>query len=188
MMRCKLILSRLVIACAALPAPAAEHYAIAPVLIAATLSRVGIEVQAAQVSLLTNVMASTPSPRLKVSSVAKLDRQQILARLECENTRECLPFYVSVRAGQGSEIEAVRTSTDSPSPEAIPGPADSSTVLRKGSPARLLLEGGNVHISIPVICLEAGAPGQTIRVSDKEHHMVYSAQVVSAFLLKGALR
>ena len=188
MIRGKLILLSMMVAGAALPVSAAvEHYAIGTSIIAAVISKAGVETAPEQVSLLTEVVATTPAPILKVRSVEKLDNHRLLARLECESHDECLPFFVSIRVGQGIDAQGEAA-------KAIAAPSDStlqpdvkSVVLRSGSPATLLLDGGHVHISIPVICLQPGSQGQTIRVTDKNHRVVYSAQVIDGSLLKGKL-
>jgi flagella basal body P-ring formation protein FlgA len=50
-----------------------------------------------------------------------------------------------------------------------------------------MIDGGHVHIRIPVICLENGVPGQTIRATDKEHHRIYIAQVIEDGLLQARI-
>lgn len=186
-MRSKLILWLLLAPAAAPAAWAAEHYAITPELIAATMSQAGIQVSSDQVTLLADVVAATPAPVLKVSTVERLDNRRVLARLECETHEECLPFFVSLGAVQKSNAQSPADAPDLLPAGLTPSKAAKSIVLRNGSPARLLLDGNHVHISIPVICLEAGAPGQTIRVRDRDHRMVFAAQVVNGELLKGRL-
>jgi len=59
--------------------------------------------------------------------------------------------------------------------------------VRSGSPATLMLDSDRVHIRLSVICLENGAPGQRIRVTGKDHRLVFTAQVIDGSLLKGRL-
>ena len=72
-----------------------------------------------------------------------------------------------------------------------PGAVDivfaAAPVVRRGASAMLLLDGDHVQIKIPVTCLENGTTGQTIQAADKDHHQVYTAQVVSENLLRGRL-
>lgn len=179
------ILRFLAIAGAVLPASAAQHYDITPALVAGTMSRMGIQISPQQVTLLTNVVATQPAPILKVSSVSKMDQQQLLARMECANGGECLPFFVSIRLQQGGDAQASLAAMNQAS--LATGPSLQPAGLKRGASARLLLEGPHVQIIIPVICLEAGSPGQTIRVAARDHKVVYSAQVVNGALLKGNL-
>lgn len=188
MVRRNLILLSIAVAGAALPvSAAAEHYAIGASIIAAVISKAGVETAPEQVSLLTEVVATTPAPILKVRSVEKLDNHRLLARLECESRDECLPFYVSIRVEPGIETQGEAAKANAAPPDSTPQPGVKSVALRAGSLATLLLDGGHVHIKIPVICLQAGSQGQTIRVTDKNHRVVYSAQVIDGSLLKGKL-
>jgi hypothetical protein len=189
MMRFKAILPWGVLAAAVSLAQAAPgHYAISTAQIAATMSRFGIEVAPQQVRLLADVTATTESPRLVVRSIRPWGNQQVVARLECEESEECLPFFVSL--GWNSD-EGARTLTASSAhgTGAQPGQigAPKNYVVRSGSPAILQLDNEHVHIRIAVICLENGAPGQRIRVTGKDHRMIYTAQVVDGSLLKGRL-
>ena len=69
----------------------------------------------------------------------------------------------------------------------VSGSRPESIVIRSGSSATLLLDGGHVHIRIPVTCLENGSTGQTIRATDKDRRRVYKAQVVANGVLQGRL-
>ncbi len=166
---------------------ATTRCAIASDLIAAKMNEMGIQVSPDQIVLLTDVTATVPSPVLKVSSVEKLDHERMLVRLECEQSEQCLPFFVSIAPGH--ENDAQTTPPAGLSPVHLPARyAARPPVLRSGTPAKLLLQGEHVQITLSVICLESGAPGQTIRVTDKEHRMFYSAEVVNGALLKGTLQ
>ncbi len=61
------------------------------------------------------------------------------------------------------------------------------TQVHAGSQAVLLIDGGRLHIKVPVICLEAGEAGHTIRVTALDHRQTYRAEVVDSTLLKGTL-
>ncbi len=177
------------LAAAAAPAAlAAEHYPISAGLVAAAMGRAGMQVAPDQVVLLTEVVATIPAPVLKVSSVERLSNQRLLARVECEKSEECLPFFVSLGAAPKGNAQSPAGDPDLLSAGLTPTNAAKTVVLRSGSPAKLLLDGNHVHISIPVICLESGSPGQTIRVTDKERRMVFTAQVVNGGILKGRLQ
>ena len=65
--------------------------------------------------------------------------------------------------------------------------ARTDIVAKSGAHATLLLEGDRMHIKVPVICLETGEVGHTIRVAAADHKQTYSAEVVDATLLKGTL-
>jgi hypothetical protein len=173
-------------ACQSAPA-ATEHYGISAALIAATISKSGVQVSEDQVTLLTQVVATTPAPILRIRSVEKLGNDRLLARLECEKGDECLPFFVSLQVGQGREAQAIAAARLLPA-DLLQRANVNSTALHAGSHVTLLLEGPHIHISIPAICLQGGAPGQTIRVSDMNRRLVYTAAVVDAFVVEGRLQ
>jgi hypothetical protein len=166
--------------------PATRQFAVTTTRIAEALSKAGVDVTPDRVSLLADVLSTTPSPALKVRSVEKNANQQIIARMECEDSQECLPFFVGVKAVPGEPL--TQPATANPRSIATSYPAFSSFVLRTGSTATLQLDGEHIHITIPVICLENGAVGQSIRVTDKSRKLVYRAEVVDGGLVKGRLR
>jgi hypothetical protein len=186
MTRYKAILSWMILGAATASAQAAPgHYAISTDQIAATLSRYGIAIAPEQVRLLTEVVATTSAPRLTVRSIQPWGDHHMMARLECEDREQCLPFFVGL---QGSDADPVAGSSQrglsSISDKTL---SSKNYAVRSGAPAILQLDSERVHIRISVICLENGAPGQTIRVTGKDHRLVYRAQVIDGGLLEGRL-
>ncbi len=162
---------------------APAHYPISTEQVAATMSRAGVAIQSNQVTLLSDVVSTTPSPVLKVRSIQPWGSEKVMARVECESSLECVPFVVSVHMNAGEQEQALLS---------LPGPANAAVsraipVVHNGSPAILELEGKRVHIRLSVICLEKGAPGQTIRASSPDRRVVFRAEVIDGSLLKGSL-
>jgi len=189
MKRYKLILPFIAVAGALVAAAsAAERYVISADCVAATISRAGVEVSPGQIAFLAGAVATRPAPVLKLRSVQKLDNDRLLARMECVNDQECLPFFVHIQIGQGgdAQISAISKAVSSPQPAAAPGAGP--VVVHSGTRVTLMLDGDHVHIRIPAVCLQSGAPGQVIRVSDANHRLIYSAQVVDAAAVKGRLQ
>ena len=104
-------------------------------------------------------------------------------RLSCVKQEECLPFFVAVRGSQPQAVLPVLTSST-----ATPQTKPNSPAMRAGAHAVLLLEGGHIHIQLPVVCLENGAIGQTIRVTSLDHKLTYLAQVDANLTLRGKLQ
>jgi len=173
-------------AMAASTAPAQQHVAIAATDIAAAISAAGMPVSTDQVDLLTDVTATKASPALIVESIQPWGDHRMKVRMSCAVSEQCLPFFVSVHTGNesrpataaadGSSAGIQRASID---PKAF--------VVRAGAPATLLLDGIHVHIRIAVVCLENGAPGQTIRVASRDHRQTYMAKVVDQAVLRASL-
>jgi len=189
MTRYKAILSWMILAAAASSASAATgHYAISTDEIAATIGRFGMQITPAQVTLLSVVVATNPAPRLTVRSIQPWGSQRMMARLECESREQCLPFFVGLQVGTGSDGQSAGTSSNHAT-NSIPISMTGSRnyVVRSGAPATLQLDSERVHIRISVICLESGAAGQTIRVTGKDRRLVYSARVIDGGHLQGRL-
>jgi hypothetical protein len=185
----KAILSWMIFAAATSSASAAAgHYAISTDEIAATMGRFGMQIAPAQVTLLSVVVATNPAPRLTVRSIQPWGSQRMMARLECESKEQCLPFFVGLQMADGSDAQSGGGSSR-PATSPIPSSMTSSRnyVVRSGAPATLQLDSERVHIRISVICLENGAAGQTIRVTGKDHRLVYSARVIDGGHLQGSL-
>jgi hypothetical protein len=168
---------------AALPAAAASgHYAITTDRIAAAVSSSGMQVSPAQVTLLTTVVANIAEPVLKVMSIDRSRGQRTVARLECANAEQCVPFMVTLHMDADS---AATMPNRSATPVSQGRPA--IPAVRAGSPATLRLEGTHVHISLSVICLENGVTGQTIRAASRDHRQMYTVQVLRDGTLEGRL-
>jgi hypothetical protein len=193
MTRLNLILACIVVAFVPQPVLAtAASYSIGAEQIAIAIGRAGVRVSPSQITLLADVVATTPTPVLRVRSLERLNADRLMVRLQCANEEDCLPFMVSIQIDKNvptrlasiSSRESLQSGAISwPSQEPEPG----SAVIRSGSPAMLQLEGPHIQIRIPVICLQNGAAGQTIRATDKDHRRIYAAQVVDAGILRGRL-
>jgi hypothetical protein len=171
-----------------MPAMAASSYQrITTEQVAAAIRSAGLNVLAEQVELLSNVKAKTAEPILRVESIGPWEGNLAQVRVGCRSEGDCLPFVVTVRrdTGKGSTRTYIppnlQSTTHTPP---VPKPA---VVVRSGSPAVLLLDGGRVHIQLAVVCLENGAVGQTIRVAIKGQEHTYMAEVSSDGSLRGTL-
>jgi hypothetical protein len=185
MKRYKPISVLILAAAAAIPAAAeTAREAISPAQVAGAISNAGVKISAQQVTLLADVVSTAPDPKLVMESMERWGDHRMKVRMNCANA-ECLPFYVSIQWGPTEPIPAAfangAAATGSPA-RAMP----SAVVLRAGSTAILMLEGDHIHIQLPVVCLESGTVGQTIRVESKDHKQTFMAQVGDATLLKGA--
>jgi hypothetical protein len=189
MTRSGLILPLTILAAVAWPACAASgHFAIRADSIVTAMNGLGMQVAPEQVTLLTDVVATTSAPRLKVRSMEKSGDHRMMVRLECENPEECLPFFVGLRLSQANDSQSV------PSPSQLQSQSVSwargyakAPAIRSGSTATLLLDSDRVHIRLSVICLENGTAGQRIRVTSPDHRQYYMAEVIDGTLLKGSL-
>lgn len=165
---------------------AAGHYAISAQQVAAAVSAMGVPTAPQQVVLLSNVVASTTSPHLRVESIRRWGTNEMMARMQCASQQECLPFFVRLQL-QGQNQQPALTSA--PQTSVVPSLAKpaAQAAVRAGSQAVLMLDGPHVQIRVSVTCLDGGAIGQTVHATDAEHHQVYTGQVIGDGLLKGRL-
>jgi hypothetical protein len=168
----------------AVAAPGRE--AISAAQIAAAISGAGMPVSARQVTLLTEVVSTDSAPTLKVQSMAPWGNHQVKVRLSCARSEECLPFFVAVH---GADLHSTQlASEDSDFSMAGRLKRDpKSFAVKSGSQATLFIDGDKVHIRLSVVCLEGGAPGETIRVASRDHRQIYNAEVVDGTVLRGKL-
>lgn len=153
--------------------------------VAAAVSVAGFRVSPDQVTLLSDVVATTDAPQLRVRSIEPSGERHAIARLECAEADQCLPFFVRLRFSPQPEA-ATSSASDRSSASAEPAKIQAAPIVaHRGSSMTLLLDSGHVHITLQVTSLENGTAGQQIRVADKDHHLVYTAQVVSETVARG---
>lgn len=196
MTRFRLISTLVLSVAAAAPANAANGGdVITTAQIADAISNAGMKVSADQITLLTDVLAKTSTPTLRVQSMERWDDHRLRVRLDCANADECVPFFVAVRFSQppaaasatpASAATALYNTPALPAGSTVPRSAN-AVAVKAGSMATLLLEGGHVHIQLVVVCLENGTPGQTIRVVSQDRRHNYMAEVIDGTTLKGRL-
>lgn len=186
MTRLKFFLPWFLILPGVLPAMAASgRFAINPEKVAGAMAAMGMQVAPDQLTLLSDAVATTSDPQLRVQSMERWPGDKVVARLECATSQQCLPFFVSVRLGNTatSQIATVNSALSS---EATVRAAPTMAV-RAGSPATLYIDGDHIHIRVAVRCLQSGAIGQIVRAEGPDHQQTYTAQVAANGVLKGRL-
>ncbi len=133
--------------------------------------------EARDISLLANVVATEQNPALDIQSIAPLDPHRSTVRLVCHTPSACLPFYAVV---------TLPARTSSVALQHVTALKSSSPTMRAGTHATLSLEHGSARVRMTVVSLERGSTGQTIRVATPDRKRIFSAEVVSANLLKGS--
>ena len=171
----------------AVPAMAVSaRYAIGNIQVVAALNSYGVQAKVEDVTVPADVLATTPEPVLNIGSLQHLSDQRVVVRMQCEHPDQCLPFIAILNTSRdasfGASVDAIANAL---TPQSIA--VSRQIVVRNGSPVSLLLDGQHIHIRLQVISLENGAIGQTIRVSDKDQHRVYTAQVVESGVVRGRL-
>ena len=160
--------------------------AISPDQVADALAAAGLHTESQQITLPASLVARSAHPPLRVGRIESWGDHRFRVRIECSNSTDCLPFFVSVsRAAiptlDGPKSRPAAIHTASP-------PASNPVVMRAGSPANLSLEGDHIRVQLAVICLQNGRVGELIRAGSKDRAQSYFAEVIDATHLKGRLQ
>jgi|ERR1700679_1620486 hypothetical protein len=119
---------------------------------------------------------------VRVLKVTNRTDGALTVELRCQDNHECLPFYVLVHGlDQVNLVHAEKRAQPATAAEAP------QNLIRGGDHATLILESRDSRISMPVICLQGGVRGQTIRVASRDHKQVFDAEIVATGMLKGNL-
>ncbi|HZP04926.1 MAG TPA: hypothetical protein VFB43_08500 [Terracidiphilus sp.] len=174
-------------AATALPALAGTaRYAITAEQVAAAVADRGMQLSPDQVTFFTSVVSSASAPELKVKSIDRMGAQRAVARIECADSQQCLPFVVALNLNQAQQAELAASSAQQ-TPRSIAQAKPSPILLHAGAPAVLQLDGMHVHVRLTVICLENGTLGQMIRATDHDRKQIYLAKVTESGVLEGRL-
>jgi len=146
------------------------------------LASAGIPVQTNQIELLSGASALREGATVRIVKMTDAAPGTIRVTLRCQNNRECLPFLVLVHG-----VAPVKAKSVTSDAMTHVSPKPQQNAVRGGDHATLVLETSNSRMSFPVICLQNGNRGQTVRVTSTDHARFYQAEVVAPGLLKGNL-
>lgn len=153
--------------------------------VARAIMAAGVPVTAAQVRLLAQVNALGPDSGLEVINMAKWSGDTWKVELRCSDPRVCLPFYVLVQAGRSGAFDGISALRSGPlARRNVSHSLRKQILMRNGDPATLVFENPSVRITMPVICLQSGNRGQTIRVVSTDHKRFFKAEIVNPGLVK----
>lgn len=155
---------------------------ITSVQVASALAASGLRVTAEQVEFLTPIAASKSNPRLSSSKIASLNPSTTKARLQCERTDVCLPFYVLIHWPESET--ATQAMNNLPQARHI---LLEPLMVHNGKDATLTFEGQHMRMTMPVRCLQNGVRGQHVRVISKDRKKVFLARVTGPGTLSSAV-
>ena len=175
--------------------PPQVGFAITTGQIVEALSQRGIQISERQISMAASVIANQAHPALDLLSVehppgnvasATGSEPRYWVKLSCHLPGACLPFYAVVNwpahaAPTATTVTAVPTAI-----ETVMSKSNAMITMRAGTHAILVMDDDRSQIKVSVISLENGIVGHRIRVESADHKQFYSAEVVSANLLKGS--
>ena len=150
--------------------------------VADAIALAGVAVNPDQIEFLSGEASVGESAQMRVVSVANRTNGTVKVKLRCRDNHECLPFYVLVHGIDGGQASR-------PEQRAVPAVSAGSpqNLIRGGDHAILVLESHDSRMSLPVICLQGGARGQTIRVSTPDRRQIFDAEIVATGMLRGSL-
>jgi hypothetical protein len=150
--------------------------------VADAMELTGTAVNPDQIEFLSGGGNIREDAEVRVLKVTKGTDGALKVELRCQDNHECLPFYVLVHGLD-------RVNLILPEKRAQPGTAARApqNLIRGGDHATLILESRDSRISMPVICLQSGVRGQTIRVASTDRKQVFDAEIVATGMLKGNL-
>jgi len=157
--------------------------------VADALAKRGISIQPGQVELLAPVKSSRSDPTLAIERLQRTSRDSVLARIRCHEASECLPFLVVLHLAGGQDLQAIAESV--PATQSHSGTTSNlyrpNWTVKIGQTATLVLQGKDVRATTPVICLQNGRQGETIRVTSLDRQRIWVGEIVGPSLLRGAL-
>lgn len=148
--------------------------------VASALVQSGWKVMATQVKFLSEVSILGSDGRLQVVEVAPWVHNSLKAKLRCLDPHACLPFYVLITGTAEQREQSPEASEPTPRVEM----SGAKPLMRSGDPATMIFANHGLRISMPVICLQNGRQGQTVRVASADHRRFYKAEILGPGLLK----
>ncbi len=138
-------------------------------------SRAGRAAQRLDCAAAQSVPEAAPLEVTKTFWNASLRRWEI--SLRCLRTEDCAPFLVWAAAPSTGQNYSSQSA-----PASLPLPQDSGRrgeLIKRGQTATLRWDEAGIRIVLPVICLDAGGTGQTIRVRFKNAAHILRAEILS---------
>jgi hypothetical protein len=163
----------------------AERVPVSRELVANAMHAAGFEINPAQIEFLSSVNALL-GMHLSFVGVTKESAGASVVKLRCDDSRQCLPFYVLAH-----ELNAHRDALKLP--EVTLKPRDAKTIskakllVNRGQPVSLIIERADLRIVISGVCLEGGTLGETIRVASPDRKRIYRGEVVNENTVKSTL-
>jgi hypothetical protein len=148
-----------------------------------------LPVSGVQIRLAAPITSSVAGPELAIHSLTMGDKHSAQLLVGCRNSAECLPFYVSASWPVEVDVASLRANL----PDSAEGLRDGAKrtfsedvrTFRAGSTATLLLDGERVHVTLRVVCLESGEPGEKVHVTTPDRRQEYVVSVIAPGVLKG---
>lgn len=170
-------------AVAAGPAVAEETYPISATRVAEVLAAEGVTMPASNISVPAGTAARRAQAELRIASIAAATGSagRYWVKVECSDSGDCLPFYVTVESPTplASGVRQVATG------KVLPQHHAGVPTVRAGARMTLVIHGDRSVITLSVVTLQSGDIGDVIRVATPDHKQVLQGQIVNATELQG---
>jgi hypothetical protein len=150
--------------------------------VADAMELTGTAVNPDQIEFLSGGNKIREGAEVRVLKVTNRTDGVLKVELRCQDNHECLPFYVLVHG-----LDRVNLTLPEKRAQPVTAARAPQNLIRGGDHATLILESRDSRISMPVICLQSGVRGQTIRVASTDRKQVFDAEIVANGMLKGNL-
>jgi len=106
--------------------------------------------------------------------------------VRCLPASDCVPFLVRVQGQMpaSSPVPDFRVTRLPAAPYSTPRSSKNAATVKSGQKMTLLWEQSGIRMVVPVICLDAGAIGDSVRVRTKSGGRVLRAEVVNGAILR----
>ena len=145
----------------------------------------GVEIDAARLTL-PELALRSPHPVLELMKIEPLPDGSARAMFRCEDRTSCIPFYVTAR-GLNRKLQPHSSAELTRRTAAPHGMVQEPPVIRRGSRAELEIVSPHMVIDVPVVALENGHPGESIRLASPDHKINYRGEVVAGGKLRAQL-
>ena len=157
--------------------------------VAEALAARGISVQPGQLEFLASVKSSRPDPALEIEHLQATSRDSVLARVRCREAGVCLPFLVVLRLTTKQDPQTILERLPATKVQFLPAGNQHRPkwMVKTGQTATFVMQGKDVRATTPVICLQNGRQGESIRVSSLDRKRIMVGEIVAPGLLRGTL-
>jgi hypothetical protein len=162
---------------------AEETYPILATRVAEVLAAEGVMVAASDICVPAGIAARRAHAELRIASIAAATGSagRYWVKVECRDSGDCLPFYVTVDSSTLLQSGVRQVATGKVLPQHHAG----VPVVRAGAHVTLVIHGDRTLITLSVVTLQSGDIGDVIRVATPDHKQVLQGQIVNATELQG---
>jgi hypothetical protein len=150
----------------------------------AALNAANLPLEKSQVQMLSEVSSKNPAAALQVADLQRWNESDALIELRCPQSGQCLPFYVRLHwsSTEARELALAGVKHD----RKLNAGLKRELLVRAGQKATLVTKAGKFRAATPVICMDAGSAGQTVRVASLDRKRIARAEVIENGVLKGS--